>query len=197
MDGAYGLAALCAPSVRPLFDGVEKADSLIVDPHKWLFAPFDACALIYRDPTIAKRAHIQKASYLETLEDENEWNPSDYAIHLTRRARGLPFWFSLAAHGTNEYSAAMEHTMDVARGAAELIRQHPRLTLLGDPALSVVAFTRDGWSAAQYQEWSDKLLADQIGFVTPSAHKGQPILRFAIVNPWTKMADIEEILATL
>jgi len=197
VDGAYGLAALCAPSVRPLFDGVEKADSLIVDPHKWLFAPFDACALIYRDPTIAKRAHIQKASYLETLEDENEWNPSDYAIHLTRRARGLPFWFSLAAHGTNEYSAAMEHTMDVARGAAELIRQHPRLTLLGDPALSVVAFTRDGWSAAQYQEWSDKLLADQIGFVTPSAHKGQPILRFAIVNPWTKMADIEEILATL
>ena len=197
VDGAYGLAALCAPSVRPLFDGVEKADSLIVDPHKWLFAPFDACALIYRDPTIAKRAHVQKASYLETLEDENEWNPSDYAIHLTRRARGLPFWFSLAAHGTDEYSAAMEHTMDVARGAAELIRQHPRLTLLGEPALSVVAFTRDGWSAAQYQEWSDKLLADQIGFVTPSAHKGQPILRFAIVNPWTKMADIEEILATL
>ena len=197
VDGAYGLAALCAPSVRPLFDGVEKADSLIVDPHKWLFAPFDACALIYRDPTIAKRAHVQKASYLETLEDENEWNPSDYAIHLTRRARGLPFWFSLAAHGTDEYSAAMEHTMDVARGAAELIRQHPRLTLLGDPALSVVAFTRDGWSATQYQEWSDKLLADQIGFVTPSAHKGQPILRFAIVNPWTKMADIEEILATL
>jgi len=197
VDGAYGLAALCAPSVRPLFAGVEKADSLIVDPHKWLFAPFDACALIYRDPTIAKRAHIQKASYLETLEDENEWNPSDYAIHLTRRARGLPFWFSLAAHGTDEYSAAMEHTMDVARGAAELIRNHPRLTLLGDPALSVVAFTRDGWTASQYQEWSDKLLADQIGFVTPSAHKGQPILRFAIVNPWTKMADIEEILATL
>ena len=197
VDGAYGLAALCAPKVRPLFDGVELADSLIVDPHKWLFAPFDACALIYRNPAIAKKAHTQKAAYLDTLEDENEWNPSDYAIHLTRRARGLPFWFSLAAHGTDEYAQAMEETMQMARTAAELIRAHPRLTLLREPTLSIVAFTRDGWSAADYQQWSDKLLDDQIGFVTPSAHKGQPILRFAIVNPWTKVSDLEAILATL
>ena len=64
VDGAYGLAALCAPSVRPLFDGIEFADSFIVDPHKWLFAPFDACALIYRNPKLAKKAHLQKAAYL-------------------------------------------------------------------------------------------------------------------------------------
>ena len=197
VDGAYGLAGLCAPDVRPLFNGVEMADSLIVDPHKWLFAPFDACALIYRDPSTGKKAHTQHAAYLDTLEDDGEWTPSDYAINLSRRARGLPFWFSLAAHGTNEYADAVEATMQMARDAAELIKQHPRLTLLMEPELSIVAFTRDGWSAAQYQEWSDKLLADQIGFVTPSAHKGQPILRFAIVNPWTKVSDIEAILATL
>jgi glutamate/tyrosine decarboxylase-like PLP-dependent enzyme len=197
VDGAYGLAGLCAPNVRPLFNGVEMADSLIVDPHKWLFAPFDACALIYRDPAIGKRAHTQHAAYLDTLDDDGEWNPSDYAINLTRRARGLPFWFSLASHGTNEYADAVEATMQMARDAAELIKQHPRLTLLLEPTLSIVAFTRDGWSAQQYQEWSDKLLADQIGFVTPSAHNGQPILRFAIVNPWTKVRDIEAILATL
>ncbi len=197
VDGAYGLAGLCAPDVRPLFNGVEMADSLIVDPHKWLFAPFDACALIYRDPATGKRAHTQHAAYLDTLEDDDEWNPSDYAINLTRRARGLPFWFSLAAHGTDEYADAVEATMQLARDAAELIKAHPRLTLLLEPTLSVVAFTRDGWNAQQYQEWSDKLLADQIGFVTPSAHKGQPILRFAIVNPWTKVSDIEAILATL
>ena len=197
VDGAYGLAALCAPSVRPLFNGIELADSLIVDPHKWLFAPFDACALIYRNPELAKAAHTQKASYLDTLEDENEWNPSDYAIHLTRRARGLPFWFSLAAHGTNEYSAAMEETLTVAKQTAEIIRTHPHLTLLRDPELSVVAFTRNGWTMADYTRWSDQLLADQIGFVTPSSHHGQPILRFAIVNPWTKIEDIQAILATL
>ena len=197
IDGAYGLAALCAPSVRPLFDGVELADSLIVDPHKWLFAPFDACALIYRNPKLAKRAHLQKAAYLETLDEDNEWNPSDYAIHLTRRARGLPFWFSLAAHGTDEYAKAMERTMSVAKDAAEQVRNHPNLKLLIEPTLSIVAFERVGWLAADYEKWSDKLLADQIGFVTPSSHRGKPILRFAIVNPWTKESDISEILATL
>ncbi len=100
VDGAYGLAALCAPSVRDKFNGVELADSLIVDPHKWLFAPFDACALIYRNPKLAKEVHTQHASYLETLHDDS-WSPSDYAINLTRRTRGLPFGFSLAARGTN------------------------------------------------------------------------------------------------
>jgi len=197
VDGAYGLAALCAPSVRHLFDGVEQADSLIVDPHKWLFAPFDACALIYRNPEIARKVHLQKAAYLETLDDDGEWNPSDYAIHLTRRARGLPFWFSLAAHGTNEYSLAVTETIEVAIQTAEIIKAHPNLELISEPKLSVVAFTRKGWGAKDYQIWSDKLLADQIGFVTPSSHHGQPILRFAIVNPWTKIGDIEAILATL
>ena len=197
VDGAYGLAALCAPSVRPLFDGVEMADSLIVDPHKWLFAPFDACALIYRNPKLAKKAHLQKAAYLETLDEDDEWNPSDYAIHLTRRARGLPFWFSLAAHGTAEYAKAMERTMEVAKNAAEQVRNHPNLKLLMEPTLSIVAFERVGWNSNDYEKWSDKLLADQIGFVTPSAHKGKPILRFAIVNPWTNEGDISAILATL
>jgi len=197
VDGAYGLAALCAPSVRPLFNGVEQADSLIVDPHKWLFAPFDACALIYREPKLAKQVHLQKAEYLETLDEDDEWNPSDYAIHLTRRARGLPFWFSLAAHGTDEYAKAMERTMDVAKDAALQVRNHPNLKLVIEPSLSIVAFERVGWSRDDYEKWSDKLLADQIGFVTPSAHKGKPILRFAIVNPWTKESDISAILATL
>ena len=197
VDGAYGLAALCAPSVRALFNGIEKADSLIVDPHKWLFAPFDACALIYRNPKLAKKAHLQKAAYLETLDEDNEWNPSDYAIHLTRRARGLPFWFSLAAHGTDAYTEAMERTMTVAKNAADQVKAHPHLKLLMDPILSIVAFERVGWNSEDYENWSDKLLADQIGFVTPSAYKGRSILRFAIVNPWTSESDISEILATL
>lgn len=197
VDGAYGLAALCAPSVRAAFNGIERADSLIVDPHKWLFAPFDACALIYREPQLAKKVHLQHAEYLETLDDDGEWNPSDYAIHLTRRARGLPFWFSLAANGTKEYTRAMEHTLTVARQAAQLIKAHPRLELLLEPQLSVVAFTRPGWSPQDYEDWCDKLLEDQIGFVTPSGYQGQTILRFAIVNPWTKVEDIAEILATL
>ena len=196
VDGAYGLAGLCAPSVRPQFAGVEQCDSFIVDPHKWLFAPYDACALVYRNPDIARVTHTQHASYLESLHD-GAWNPSDYAIQLTRRTRGLPFWFSLAAAGTDAYRDAVEESLTVAQNAAELITAHPRLELLRQPDLSIVAFTRTGWSRDDYQKWSDQLLEDQIGFVTPSSHQGQPILRFAIVNPWTTMADIEVILATL
>ena len=196
VDGAYGLAALCAPSVRHMFDGIETADSFIVDPHKWLFAPYDACALVYRNPALAKQTHSQHASYLDTLKDDN-WSPSDYAIHLTRRTRGLPFWFSLAAHGTDAYAEAMEQTLIVAQQAAELVRNHPHLELLCEPELSIVAFTRKGWTAADYQKWSDQLLEDQVGFIPPSSHHGQPILRFAIVNPWTKISDIQMILETL
>jgi len=196
VDGAYGLAALASERTKPLFRGVEKADSLIVDPHKWLFAPFDACALIYRNPEIARRVHTQSAGYLEALE-RGEWNPSDYAIHLTRRARGLPFWFSLAAHGTKKYAKAMDKTMDVAQAAAVLIKAHPNLELLMEPTLSIVAFTRKGWKLDDYKAWSEKLLGDQVAFVTPSFHRGEPLLRFAIVNPWTSIEDIKMILERL
>ena len=87
--------------------------------------------------------------------------------------------------------------LTIARHAAALIKAHPQLELLMEPDLSVVAFTRNGWTLSEYEAWSDKLLEDQIGFVVPSSHKGQPILRFAIVNPWTTEDDIEAILETL
>jgi glutamate/tyrosine decarboxylase-like PLP-dependent enzyme len=196
VDGAYGLAGLCAPSVRHLYQGVEGADSFIVDPHKWLFAPFDACALVYRNPHLAKETHTQHASYLETLHDDS-WSPSDYAIHLTRRVRGLPFWFSLAAHGTDAYSKAVEEGIRLAKESAKRIAAHPNLELVRQPELSIVAFTRKGWTPAQYQQWSDALLEKQIGFIPPSKHAGESILRFAFVNPWTSMDDVQMILDTL
>jgi glutamate/tyrosine decarboxylase-like PLP-dependent enzyme len=197
VDGAYGLAGLANEETRKLFVGVEHCDSFIVDPHKWLFAPFDACALVYRNPELGREAHTQHAGYLDTLNESHEWNPSDYAIQLTRRTRGLPLWFSLAAHGTKAYSDAVAKTMDIAAIAAEKIVAHPNLELLREPNLSIVAFTRKGWELEDYKAWSEKLLSDQIGFVTPSTDKGQPILRFAIVNPWTQVSDIEAILNTL
>src|SRR5919106_4724119 len=116
--------------MRPAFAGIELADSFIVDPHKWLFAPYDSCALLYRDPEQARAAHSQSAAYLDALNARNEWNPADYAVHLSRRARGLPFWFSLAVHGTEAYAAAIETTLAVARQAAEAIPGRPRLEFL-------------------------------------------------------------------
>ncbi len=194
VDGAYGLAGLAAPSVRPRFAGIERADSFVVDPHKWLFAPFDCCALIYRNPAVARAAHTQRAGYLDVVTDNDEINPSDYAIGLTRRARGLPFWFSLATHGTQAYTDAVERTLTVARYAAERIRAAEHLDLLHEPELSVVCFRRRGWSAPDYRAWSDRLLADNQGFVVSTAHDGETVTRLAIVNPETSEADIDLIL---
>ena len=196
VDGAYGGAGLAAPSVSGDYDGIERADSFIVDPHKWLFAPFDCCALIYRDPATARRAHQQKGDYLEVLYD-GVWNPSDYAHHLSRRARGLPLWFSLATHGTQAYCDAVEKSLEVAEEAARLIQAHPNLELVVPQRLSICVFRRVGWSPEQYAQWSDQLLNDGLAFVTPTKHEGETVLRFCIVNPRTSVEDINLILETL
>ena len=197
IDGAYGLAAMLVPRMRPAFAGVELADSLIVDPHKWLFAPFDACALIYRDPAGAKLAHTQKAEYLDTLTETADWNPSDLGIQLTRRARGLPLWFSLATHGTDLYRAAIDHGITLAQQIADEITARDGLSLVRDPQLSVVVFRREGWTPAEYQQWSDGLLEDQVAFVVPSSHRGETVLRFAIISPLTTYDRLVDILDTL
>jgi L-2,4-diaminobutyrate decarboxylase len=197
VDGAYGGAAMAAPSVRHLFNGVELADSFIVDPHKWLFAPFDSCALLYRNPPLAKAAHTQSASYLDVLQDDGDWNPSDYAAHLTRRARGLPFWFSLATHGSDAYRDAIESSLELTRATAHMIGAHPRLELVLEPELSVVMFRRPGWGSEELNAWSDQLLADGKGFVVASSWQGEPVLRFCFVSPRTTREDVTDILATL
>jgi L-2,4-diaminobutyrate decarboxylase len=197
VDAAYGGAGLAAPSVRPLFAGIERADSFVVDPHKWLFAPFDCCALVYRDPEDGRLAHTQHAGYLDVLTSAKEMSPSDYAIGLTRRARGLPFWFSLAVHGTRAYADAVERTLAVARYAADEIRRRPYLELLREPDLSVVVHRRLGWEAADYHTWSARILKEGLAFVVPTTHEGETVSRFAIVNPLTTEADIATILDTM
>jgi glutamate/tyrosine decarboxylase-like PLP-dependent enzyme len=188
---------MAAPSARWRFNGIERADSLIVDPHKWLFAPFDACALLYRDPPQARAAHAQHAAYLDVLTSSDDWNPSDYAIHLSRRARGLPFWFSLAAYGTTAYSDAVEACLATARAAAELVKAAPHLELVHEPELSVVMFTRSGWRAEEYLAWTKRMLDAGTAFVVPSSHDGVPVLRICIVNPRTSVDDIRVVLDSL
>jgi glutamate/tyrosine decarboxylase-like PLP-dependent enzyme len=197
VDGAYGGAGLAAPSVRHLYAGIEHCDSFIVDPHKWLFAPFDCCALLYREPALARVAHTQHASYLDVLTEAPDWNPTDYSVGLTRRARGLPFWFSLATHGTDAYRDAVERTLAVTRFAAAEMRRRDYLEVVREPDLSVVVFRRLGWTAGQYQEWSDRLLAEEFAFVVPTSHEGEVMTRFAIVNPRTSEEDIVAILDTM
>jgi aromatic-L-amino-acid/L-tryptophan decarboxylase len=195
VDGAYGGAGLFAPSIRPRYNGIEHADSFIVDPHKWLFAPFDCAALLYRNPSVARSVHKQDASYLDVIHDRpGEWNPTDYAYHLTRRARGLPLWFSLAVYGVDAYSEAIETAIELARQTAAEIRARDQLELIREPELGVVLFRRRGWDSAQYTRWADQLLTDQVAFIPPSAWEGQTVARFAFLHPDTSMDLVRQIL---
>lgn len=194
IDGAYGLTAMLSPRARHLFEGVGEADSLIVDPHKWMFAPYDVCALIYRDSRLGRRAHTQRAAYLDALTETPTWNPSDYSIQLSRRPRGLPFWFSLATHGIGTYREAVDHSLVLAQQIAAEIKRRDGFTLVREPELSVVVFERDGWEKQDYERWSADLLERQIAFVTPSSHAGRPNTRFAILHPLTTFEELCEIL---
>jgi glutamate/tyrosine decarboxylase-like PLP-dependent enzyme len=195
VDGAYGGAGLFAPSVRRAYDGIEHADSFVLDPHKWLFAPFDCAALLYRDPALARAVHTQDASYLDVIHDDPaQWNPTDYAYHLTRRARGLPLWFSLSVHGVNAYTEAIESAIGLAKQAAAEITKRGYLELIREPELGIVLFRRTGWSPAQYTGWADGLLRDQVAFIPPSAWEGETVARFAFLHPHTSMDLVRQIL---
>ncbi len=197
VDGAYGLAGALVPELREQFAGIEQADSFIVDPHKWLFAPFDACALVYRNPQLAKATFSQHGEYLEPINKSVEWNPSDYAFNLSRRARGLPLWFSLATHGAGKYRSALKQNVDLAMEIAKEIESRQNLKLVRKPQLSVVVFERLGWEMADYEKWSERLLADQVAFVLPSSLRGKPHTRFAIVNPQTSFELLVKILDSM
>jgi glutamate/tyrosine decarboxylase-like PLP-dependent enzyme len=196
VDGAYGGAGLAAPSARARFDGIERADSFIVDPHKWLFAPYDCCALLYRDPRAARAAHSQTAGYLDAV-DRGAFNPADLAVHLSRRARGLPFWFSLATHGTDAYAAAVEKSLGTARLVADAIRASDHLRLVCEPELSVLLFERPGWELPDYARWSKRAAADGVILCVPTQWQGRTVLRLAFVNPATDADRVIEVLPSL
>ncbi|MDW5290079.1 pyridoxal phosphate-dependent decarboxylase family protein [Formosa sp. PL04] len=203
VDAAYGGGALVADSVRHLFNGIENADSITIDPHKWMFSPYDCGAVLYRDPELAKNAHSQQGSYLDIFKDEGAhgFNPTDYQIQLTRRVRGLPLWFSLATHGTDRYKEAVERGIELAQIAGRLISAHPDVELVRDPSLSCVLYRRIGWTPEDYTHWTYENHEKGFALVTPTKWKSgdtyETVSRFCFINPDTTEQDIEEILKTM
>ncbi|TXI41973.1 MAG: aminotransferase class I/II-fold pyridoxal phosphate-dependent enzyme [Mycobacterium sp.] len=196
VDGAYGGAALLSDQ-KWRFAGIEHADSFITDPHKWWFAPFDCAALLYRDPDQAASVHTQHASYLDPLHQSDHpefWNPTDLAHHLSRRARGLPLWFSLAVHGTTAYQIAVQHVLDLTAEVAALVEDSPHVELVREPGLSIVLWRRPGWGKADYLNLQNRLLAEQVAFATPTVWEGEVIGRFALLHPSTTLEMVEVVL---
>ena len=196
VDGAYGLAALACPKTRKIFKGVERADSFIVDPHKWLFAPYDSCALVYRDPIKGAQAHGQQGVYLDVV-DQTAWNPSDYALQLTRRARGLPFWFSLVTYGTLAYEKAIAKTVQIANELASAIDQCPKLELVLGPQLTVILFKAATMNGRELADWCESQRRSGALLCLPTRWRGDEVLRLCIVNPETDPGHVMDVLNTL
>lgn len=203
VDAAYGGGALLADSVRHLFNGIEKADSITIDPHKWLFSPYDCGAIIYKNPQLAKNVHKQEGSYLDIFKETEAdgFNPSDYQVQLTRRVRGLSLWFSLALHGTDRYKTAIERDLELAQIAANKIIENPDLELVREPGLSCVLFKRKGWKSDDYKNWTFENLRTGFAFVAPTKWKingkRETVARFCFINPETTEDDIDQILQTM
>ena len=203
VDAAYGGGALAAKTVRHLFNGIERADSVTIDPHKWLFSPYDCGAVLYKNPEEAKEAHSQEGSYLEIFKDAGAhgFNPSDYQIQLTRRLRGLPLWYSLATHGTEKYAWAVEEGIKLANTAGKLITEHPLLELVREPSLSCVLYRRKGWTPNDYRNWTYDNHNSGFALVTPTKWKTidgyETVSRFCFINPDTTEQDIRAILNSM
>ena len=118
-------------------------------------------------------------------------------MHLSRRVRGLPFWFSLATHGTDRYAAAVERTLDISRTVAAAIRSSSHLELVCEPQLSVLLFRRVGWNPESYREWSQRLAREGVILCLPTTWHGETVLRLAFVNPATKAERVIKVLETL
>ena len=203
VDAAYGGGALAADSVRHLFNGIERANSITIDPHKWMFSPYDCGAVIYKHPELAKKAHSQQGSYLDIFKDEGAhgFNPTDYQIQLTRRVRGLPLWFSLATHGTDRYKESVERGLELAQIAGRLIESNPNVELVREPSLSCVLYRRIGWEPEDYTHWTYENHNKGFALVTPTKWKNgdafETVSRFCFINPDTTEHDIQMILETM
>lgn len=203
IDAAYGGGALVADSVRHLFNGIEMADSITIDPHKWMFAPYDCGAVLYKNPELAKQAHSQEGSYLDIFKDEGAigFNPSDYQIQLTRRVRGLPLWFSLATHGVTKYKEAVEKGLELAQIAGKLIEKMSHVELVRKPSLSCVLYRRIGWKPEDYTHWTYENHKKGFALVTPTKWKNgdtfETVSRFCFINPDTTENDICMILDSM
>lgn len=198
VDAAYGGAALLVDELRPLFAGIERADSVIIDPHKWLFGPAGSCALLYRKPALAAAVHTQHGPYLDVLHaSDDDWNPSDYGYQLTRRASGLPLWFALVTHGISAHRAAVARSVDLTSRCAARLESLEHVSLVTPAQLGVLLFRRAGWGRSEWRTWAARLLAEDVAFVAPTTWRGEPVGRLVFMHPNTPDSIIDELADSL
>jgi aromatic-L-amino-acid/L-tryptophan decarboxylase len=197
VDGAYGaLAAIAEPTK---FSGLNQADSLSLDPHKWLYQPLDCGCLLYRDPAAARCAFSHTGDYAKSLlEDPVEGCAFfEESIELSRRFRALKLWLSLRYHGLANFREAIRNDLATARHLADLIAQQPELELLAPVPLSAVCFRY--LSDADGDSVNQKILQSVIRrrriFLSNANVHGRFALRACIVNHRTTLTDVEQVVS--
>lgn len=204
VDACYGGFAVLAPSGRPLLRALSLADSIALDPHKWLYLPVDAGCVLYRRPEAARRAFRQEADYTRLfgagrLEQTAFW---DYGPELSRRFRALKIWLALKHHGAEAFSRSIEEDLQLARTLADKVRATRRLELLSRGDLGIVCF-RYVPPGPRLPETELTRLNEAVlvavqrrgrAFVSNALVRGRFALRACLVNYRTTGADLEILL---
>jgi aromatic-L-amino-acid decarboxylase len=206
VDGAYGAMAHVSQSLRPLFAGMERADSLAADPHKWLYVPYDAGATLVRRPGCLADAFRKFPEYLAQDAESPFPGPAWFAERgpeLSRGFKALKVWMGLKTHGWRAYAASIERDCGLARSLSERVRAHPDFELLAEPVLSIANFRYrprgaslgDGELDAVNRRIVNRLVAGGAFFLAPTILKGRASLRASITNFRTSEDDLAALLA--
>jgi aromatic-L-amino-acid decarboxylase len=202
VDGAYGaLAAIARPAD---FDGMELADSISLDPHKWLYQPLDCGCLLYRDPLQARRTFSFTGDYAKPMQENpvESFAFFEQSVELSRRFRALKLWLSLRYHGLTNFRAQIENDLSCAKHLAGLIEKNKELELLAPVRLSAVCFRYVPESAGlrdpQLDELNLRILTTVLRrgrvYFSNATIGGRFALRACIVNHRTTPADVEEVV---
>ncbi|MBL8803056.1 MAG: aspartate aminotransferase family protein [Planctomycetes bacterium] len=199
VDAAMAGSAMLVPRLRELWRGVEAADSLVLNPHKWLGAAFD-CSLYYvRDAEHLVRVMSTRPSYLATAFDERARNLRDWGIPLGRRFRALKLWFLLRDQGLVRLRARLERDLDNAQWLAGEVRAAPQWRVLAPVALQTVCVRHepDGLAGealdAHTQRWAERLNRSGLAYVTPAVLDGRWMVRLSIGALDTERRHVEEL----
>jgi len=200
IDGAYGAPASMTESGRGLLAGVERADSLVLDPHKWLFQPYDVGCTLVRRPGALERAFTMNPEYLKDVQASSsaEVDFRNRSLELTRRSRAIKLWLTFRAYGADRIRAGIERGIELAQMAQRLICNMPDVYNLITPAqLGIVTFAGRHATKSQHDR-AVQIVADS-GFaaVTSTMLKSRSALRLCTINPLTTEDDLRETLVRL
>ncbi|WP_026148045.1 pyridoxal phosphate-dependent decarboxylase family protein [Robiginitomaculum antarcticum] len=195
VDGAYGGATAITQTGKTLLKGIEKADSITIDPHKWMFQPYEIGCLLVRDTHHLKEAFKVTAEYLDVLEDNGEQtNFCDHGVQLTRGFRALKFWMSLKTFGLKNFRDAVDQGINNAEYVQSLLERDPRWEIITDANIGVINFRfNPGYALSPgfHNQLSRDIILDGFAMITPTRIKDMEVLRICAINPRTTQQDFE------